>query len=184
MVATHKEQAAVSRCRGEEPQDRSERHLQFMASLAARVGSWPTPPPLPMAFPNSSGGGGPPVPAHSVRSAKTQPAAAYVPTPRVGEASGQQVPAPIPTPRSNYRACDLHQPGAVEEPGKETKVPIPGEPARKPEVGLQVRPASPPPEAVAPRGLACRMPVSLGLPTPCCDCLLHGRPTDQPHRRR
>lgn len=56
------------------------------------------------------------MPARSVRSAKMQPAATYVPTPRVGEANGQQVPAPIPAPWSNYRACDLHQQGAVEEP--------------------------------------------------------------------
>lgn len=56
------------------------------------------------------------MPARSVRSAKTQPAATYVPTPRVGEASGQQVPALIPAPWSNYPACDLHQQGAVEKP--------------------------------------------------------------------
>lgn len=97
-------------------------------------------------------------------------------------------PAPIPAPWSYYRACDLHQQGAVEESEVwERRFPMPGEPARKPEVGLRVRPASPPPEAVAPRGLACcmrtRLPVSLGLPTPRCDYLLHGRPPDQLHRR-
>lgn len=76
----------------------------------------------------------------------------------------------------------LLQPGAVEESHKDMEVPVPAEPACKPEVGVRARPASPP-EAGAPRGPARRMrtwlPVSHAAPMPRRYCLPRGRPMDQ-----
>lgn len=51
----------------------------------------------------------------------------------------------------------LLQPRTVEESHEDMEVPVPAEPECKPEVGMRARPASPPPEAGAPRGPVRRM---------------------------
>lgn len=77
----------------------------------------------------------------------------------------------------------LLQPRTVEESHEDMEVPVPAEPECKPEVGMRARPASPPPEAGAPRGPVRRMhtwlPVSHAAPMPRRYCLPRGPPMDQ-----
>lgn len=77
----------------------------------------------------------------------------------------------------------LLEPRTVEESHEDMEVPVPAEPECKPEVGMRARPASPPPEAGAPRGPVRRMhtwlPVSHAAPMPRRYCLPRSGPMDQ-----
>lgn len=85
LVATWREQAAVSRWQVDELQDQTESRMHVIVILAARLSSWPT--PLPAHHRCMGVAGVRPAPVPRVRPARMPSASTPVPTPQV-EAAG------------------------------------------------------------------------------------------------